>query len=31
MSRVKFEELVNKWMEDKKKYVKISTFSTYNN
>ena len=30
MSRVKFEELVNKWMEDKKKYVKISTFSTYN-
>lgn len=30
MKRIRFKELVNIWLEEKKKYVKISTFSTYN-
>ena len=29
MKKVRFKELVNIWLEEKKKYVKISTYSTY--
>ena len=30
MGRVNFNKLVNMWLEDKKKYVKVSTYTTYN-